>query len=191
MTPAQLATLKAYITADSVLLANWVSGNESPIVASLNGPDASNTQVWWSNTPTDAIFNAITWANFTSNDPVPTVDTLSVMIYQTRAIAIQTKQMNLQAMLIGRQTLNAGYQHIRDGLRDAVIQLPSGAAGALISAGGASGVTVLTACLRPALANRVEKLFSAGPATTGTVTADVLVFEGGVGFTDIETAMRS
>ena len=94
--------------------------------------------------------------------------------------------MNLQKLTIGRETVYASKVNVRKGLQDAVTQLPAGTAGAYVSAGGAAGVTVLTAMLRNA--TRAEKLLNTGTSTTGTVTANLLGFEGTVMDRDIEAS---
>ena len=66
-----------------------------------------------------------------------------------------------------------------------LFSIPAGASGANVHPGGASGVNVLNACLRISPCTRVEKLFSAGPATTGTVTGEVLVIEGDISYTEL------
>lgn len=185
----QKATLKAAILADQALLNDWNDGNVGLVAQAFREKDPTNTQVWWSATPTDAIFAAITWDKFTPTDAVPNDTAINVAVYQARQLAVQTKQMNLQNMLISRQSLDARLSNIRAGLRDAVIQLPTGSNGAMTTAGGTNGSIVLAACIRPALANRAEKLFSAGASATSTTAADVLTFEGELSFDDIQNAM--
>ena len=127
------------------------------------------------------IGSAIQWDKFT---PVDAADETNV--YTNRLLLIQTKQINLQSILQGKTTVDVSKPNIRAALRDAVIALPAGVAGAAVSAGGASGVNVLNACVR--LGTRLEKLLSTGPQATGTVTADIMGFEGAVGYQAIETA---
>ena len=92
-------------------------------------------------------------------------------------------------MTQGRDTINTARVTIRGSLRDAVIAIPSGAAGANVTAGGASGVNVLTPCTRPA--TRAEKLLATASQpsdTTGTVTARVMGYEGDIGLSNIDEA---
>ena len=185
MTPTQLTTLHDYIVAKPEFDAiPHNSDGDFAIALALNLPDASNTQVWNTTTPTDKIFDALTWSNYTPNDAPD-----GTAIYTNRVLVAQTKQMNLQNMLSGRQTINMAHVQTRAGLRDAVVNLPTGAGGANVQVAGASGVTALTACLRPTLATRFEKLFSAGSSTTGSVTADVLTLEGQVSYQDVQAAL--
>ena len=184
LTTAQQTIIRNAVNADGTL-------NQKPhntdgaydIAAALNLTDASNTSVWWTATPADNLFNAITWASYTPNDAPDGTAT-----WTNRCLAAQTKQINLQIMLV-RQTINMANTTTRAGLRDAVILVPTGAGGAMVAPGGASGVTTLTACIRPTYATRAEKLLTLGPSTTGTVTADVLAFEGNLSYPDVMQAM--
>lgn len=180
MTPLQLQALKTDIlaNADTNTIPMTYAGTEA-IRALYNAP--STTDVWRTEAPVKAIYDAIDWSKYTPTDAAD-----GTAIQTNRILLIQTKQMNLQNMLQGRDTIDASKLNIRAGLRDAVIQLPSGASGAMTAAGGASGVTVLTACVRKA--TRFEKLFSTGPVTTGTVSANLLVIEGQLSTDDAQTA---
>lgn len=166
LTTPQLTTLKANI--DSLFPG---STDYDAIAAHYN--TVSSTDVWRTDAPVSAIYDAITWSAYTPTDAPD-----STAIYTNRLLAIQTKQMNLQGMLIGRETINAARANVRAGLRDAVIALPSGSGGSSIVAGGASGATVLNACVRKA--NRIEALLASAPVSTGTVSAAVMGYEGTV-----------
>lgn len=137
--------------------------------------------VWATNANVNDIYNAIDFTKYTPVDAAA-----ENLIGAQRLLIIQTKQMNLQNMLQGRTVIDASRANIRNGLKDAVTVLPAGASGALISAGGSSGVNVLNACTRKATV--IEKLLTTGPATTGTVTADVMGFEGTISPSDIQIA---
>lgn len=186
MTPAQLAVIKADIAAQpdmNTLPAN--SDGSYAIAALYNKP--SSTTVWRTDAPVSAILDAINWSLYTPNDAPDNTAT-----YTNRALNIQTKQMNLQNMIQGRDRLDCSKVNIRAGLRDAVTAVPAGTGGASVSPGGASGVTVLNNCTR--LATRLEALLAAasqGSDTTGTVTARVMTFEGSVGYQDIDAARNS
>lgn len=183
LTPAQQATLKANVLADPAF--NGLPQNSDgafAIADEYNKVASPDFMVWNDKTPVQNIFDAITFANYT---PVDVAD--GTALYTNRLLSIQTKQMNLQNMLVGKETVDASKANIRAGLRDAVIQLPSGTSGALVSAGGASGVTVLTAMTRKAL--RVEKALNAGSATTGSTTANLLGYIGTVSYQDVLQAM--
>lgn len=164
MTPAQLTLFKSDIIARF-----GANPLESTVATYYNA--VGNADAWNSHTPVDAVFNAITWTNFT---PVDVPDTTA--LFTNRLMVINVKQMNLQNILVGRDFIDASKVNVRAGLRDCVIALPAGALGAAVSAGGASGATVLTACLRKC--NALELLLTTGTQVTGTVTAHVLGFEG-------------
>lgn len=191
MTPSQLATLKAAIDATPAWSA--IPNNDDghfALAALLNATASPSFSVWRTDANVGAILDAITWANYTPNDAIAGSDTdplLSVKI--GRLLTIQTKQMNLQLMLQGRQTIDASKVNVRAGLRDAVITIPSGASGQNTSPGGASGANVLNACVRNATeAERVLATASQGSDQTGTVTARVMGFEGNVSPSDVQQA---
>jgi len=169
LTPQQLSTLKTSVLADPTAAGYRTAGDSYSLKAWLDS--ASTTSVWRTDAPVAAIIDAINWANYTPNDAADATAT-----YTNRALLAQTKQMNLQLMLQGRQTLDASKANLRAGLRDAVIQVPTGAAGAMTSPGGASGVNVLNVCTR--IATRAEAALAGAPTQTGTVTASALTFEG-------------
>ena len=121
-------------------------------------------------------------ATFTQTDAVDGTATQT-----NRLLAVQTKQMNLQSMLQGRDTVNASKANVRAGLRDAVISLPTGAAGASLSAGGAGGATVLAALTRSATLG--EKIPAGAPAQTGPTTATLLQHEGPILYQEVVAAM--
>ena len=192
LTLAQNAAIKADIAANIDLSVIPAGSDGSFEIARLyNLPAAPAYMVWRTNALTKDIFDAIDWTKYTPADAPEATG-----IYTARAMAIQTKQMNLQNILTGRDQLDTSKPSIRAGLRDAVIQLPAGANGANISAGGGNGatagVTVLTACTRAA--TRIEKLLSTSPPAAGTVTgpvtAGLLGFEGVVTYPLIEEARK-
>ena len=185
LTTAQQTSLRNSVNADGTLNTLPHNSDSAQQIADVyNITDVSNTSVWNSAADVNKIFDSITWANFTPNDAPD-----NTVTYSNRSLNIQTKQMNLQNMLVGRTTVNAALSNFRAGLRDALINLPAGTGGAFVSAGGASAATTLTACIRPTTATKMEKLVSAGPASTGTVTADVLTFEGRLSYQDVVLAM--
>ena len=187
MTPAQLTALRQAIDANPTWAAipNNSDGNYA-LAALLNAPAVPAFNVWRTEAPVNAILDAINWGTYTPSDAIASADpTLTQQV--GRLLAIQTKQMNLQLMVQGRDVLNCSRPNVRGGLRDAVIQVPSGAGGAATSPGGANGATVLAQCVRPA--TRAEVMLAAqsqASDTTGTTTARVLTFEGDV--QDVEAA---
>lgn len=184
LTTAQKATLKAAIQADAPLLALYTaSPNGAQDVADeLNKIATPAFKVWRTEAHVTDILDAVNWSLYT---PVDAVDV--TVLFSNRLLMIQTKQMNLQNMLVGRDTINMSKSNIRAGLRDAVIQIPAGAGGSNVNPGGGSGATVLNVCVRDA--NRIEKILTTGTAQTGTVSADVMSFEGRITYQDVDAAM--
>lgn len=180
----QLTTLKNAILAetDPTFVSARNAGATGAMAEWFNS--LSTTEVWKNITSVAEIDDAILWSNFTPNDAPD-----GTALCTNRFLSIQTKQMNLQKITMGKDYVNTSRANIRDGLRDAVIALPSGAGGASRSAGGANGVTVLNVCKR--FATKGEKLFATVPATTGSITAKLLTFEGTISNEDVVEAINS
>lgn len=173
------STVRADILANSDMNTIPLGGDGDFAIAALYNAQATPAfSVWRTDASVKAIADAIDWSKYTPTDAADNTVTFS-----NRLLLIQTKQMNLQTMLTGRDYLDCSLANIRAGLRDAVIQLPSGAGGALVTSGGASGATVLNVCARNA--TRIEKLLAAATQTTGTVTASILTHQGAVTPDDI------
>lgn len=194
LTPAQAATLKAAINNTPAWAAypNTTDGNIDLCKQKLNVTAAPAFKVWQTAVPTDVVMDQI---DFTKYSPTATISGSEVEPLLSRKRGwvdeINIKQMTLQNMIGLRQTFNASRATNRASLRDCVIQLPSGALDGngkpgLTSAGGASGVNVLNVCVRDAL--EIERVLSTGPQTTGTVTADVMGFEGEITPADVQAA---
>ena len=189
MTPAQLTALRQAIDANPTWAAipNNSDGNYA-LAALLNAQASPAFSVWRTDAPVNAILDAINWGTYTPSDTIALTDpTLTQQV--GRLLTIQTKQMNLQLMVQGREVINCSRPNVRGGLRDAVIQVPSGANGAATSPGGANGATVLAQCIRNATeAEKILATASQASDTTGATTARVMGFEGNVSPTDVETA---
>ena len=168
MTPSNVQLLKTDMTAKMQSGQPLFGMQDTAIAAYYN--TATATDIWRTDAQVDAILDAIDWSKYT---PADTADTTT--IFSNRVLAIQTKQMNLQNMLIGRDFLNTAKPNIRAGLRDAVIAVPAGVSGAAVSPGGPGGSVVLAVCLRKA--NNVEVVLSTTTnGTTGPTTARVPVY---------------
>lgn len=180
----QLQTLKNAILAETnpTIVAARNAGATGAIADWYNLP--SLVKVWRTNVPVIDIEDAITWSNYTPNDE-PDGTTL----YTNRMLNAQSKQFNLQNMKLGKEHINASKANVRVGLKDAVTGLYTGAAGAVVSAGGAGGVTVLNACTR--FATNCESLFATVGATTSPVTAKLLTYEGNISNEDVVLAINS
>lgn len=187
LTPAQLATLKADILADGTLNAfpNTSDGNFE-IARQYGFIVSPDFFVYRTAIPISEIFDQITWANFTPvdppTDPVPASDTaITLQRWQNRALHAQGKQFNVQILLSTgglNGVINGAKSKVRAGLQDALTNVPTGAAGALLSAGWV-GVRD-NALARKAI--RVEKLFaniSGGNGSSASLAA-TLVIEGAI-----------
>lgn len=180
LTESQLTALRAACKADQSAAVFFAgAGDAAGLRAYLNGAGASN--VWRTEAPVADITDAINWSLYTPATAIGTSDTDPVLSRKVGwLLASQTKQMNLQLMLQGRDRLNCALPNVRGGLRDAVIQVPDGAGG-LTSPGGASGAVVLGRCVRAG--TQAEVMLAAGAQasdTTGGVNARVMTFEGDV-----------
>lgn len=167
-----LPGLKAAVLASPDLFA--VGRNDTELARLLNLP--STFVVWRTSADADSVADAIVWANLT---PLDTPD--SSAAFTNRALACQAKQINLQIMLQGRQTLPTGKPNFRQGLQDALLNVPAGANGALLDAGWIGASKVKASISR--FATVAEKIFATG---TGTApTPGNLVFDGLVSINDI------
>lgn len=201
MTPAQLTTLKTDINADPAFAALKATADGRQAIAdAYNLTAAPAFKVWQTAVPIDVVQDAIVYANMTPAAAVPTTTTLgasptaaqnatynnevaAVHVWKSRALSAQGKQMNLQNLLLGRQSVNFAKANIRAAFQDCLTGLPTGAAGALQAAGWTA---LQTAGQRDA--TRAEKLYATG---TGSVASPAtIVFEGSVTGTDVETALN-
>ena len=182
MTPAQLTTLKAAILAETTpAFVTLRQANDEQGMANFYNA-ASSFVVWRPITPTANILDAITWASLTPADAADGTAT-----FTNRALACQAKQLNLQILLQGRDSLATGLASVRQGLTDALLNVPAGTAGALLDAGWLGAGKVKAAISR--FATRCEQLFVTGTGSAGT--PGTLTFEGSVSAQDISDALRA
>ena len=164
LTPAEIVILKADMAgASAAALAAWITahpGGDAEAVASFyNSEHTTPTKVWREDASVEAVRGALLWNRFTPADTVPTLDLLSNSIWQSRSLACQGKQFNLQLMLGNGGTLPAHLQGFRDGIKDACAAIPSGVAGVAQNGGWLStGLPVQVAMQRNI--RRVELVFS-------------------------------
>jgi hypothetical protein len=187
LTTPQLAILKAAILAETdsaVVTARTPATRDDRVIAAFyNQP--STFYVWKSSVDTETIFDAIDWAKLTVADLASIADSAQVSSAQTNwHLACQGKQINLQIVLQGRQTINATRLKTRQMLTDALQNIPSGVGGALQDAGW---VQVKQTLYRPA--TRGEALFATGNGTTGV--PGLLAFEGAVSLDDVSTVLNT
>lgn len=182
--PQQLTTLKAAIQSetDAAFVELRNSGATGAMAEFFNVVAAPAHNVWGTAVAVGVIQDAIDYTAYTPNG---TIDGTAAVT--NRLLAAQTKQINLQLMLQGREVLNCTRARTRAGLLDAVTNLPTGNNGAIQSAGGVDGARVMNALTRPA--TRGEKLYTTAPVTTGTVSANLLTFEGSVTNDDVVLAL--
>lgn len=185
LTQSQYAQLKTFINAETnpTFVGYRNAGSTGQMAEWLNLYPAADYMLWNTRTKVSEILDSISWDKYTPTDVADNTAT-----FTNRILSVQTKQMNLQNMLIGRDSIDASKANIRAGLRDAVIQLPTGASGAATTAGGANGATVLTACTRKA--TNGEKYFATVSATNGTVSAFLPVVEGKFSNEDVVNALN-
>lgn len=183
LTPAQLATLKAAILANTNAIPagqpfagvqvkdvpNNSDGNLA--VAGWYNQTAAPQFVVWRDVPMEAVLNAYTPANMTPVDAVPTTPQLTVTVYQARAQACQCKQINFQNLTLGRSVAPMKRSGYRAGLQDCLTNIPSGANGALLAA---NWVAVRDAAKFDA--RYIEAMFATG--TGSSATPGDLVVEG-------------
>lgn len=187
LTDAQLVTLKAAILAetDPAFVEHRTNGSNVMMAAFFNSENPVLKKAWDKLTPVDRISDAIDDTKYTPADAPD-----GTMLYQNRALAITIKQMNLQTKILGQRTVDATKATVRAGLRDAVINIPAGVAGANVHPGGAGGVNVMNACLRPKPMTRAEVMFNAGTQTTGSVTGYLLNVDGDITDIDVQLAVE-
>lgn len=198
LTAAQLQTLKTDIAAN-VNQIGGVAIKDMPV----NDDAAFAIAAWYSaiatpdffvfrsNVATQELFDQITWANYTPQDAIAS-DGSNSALWTARSMACQGKQFNLQILLQGQSSFNAGRITQRAGLNDATTNLPSGASGASRSGGWTAILPILR---RQAV--RIEKLFAVQTSGVGVTNTDalgattnpaLLVFEGSISYQDVAQA---
>lgn len=186
LTTAQLQTLKAAIAAetDSGFVALRTEGATGAMADWLNVDASPDFMLWRSDAPVKDILNNIDLDAYTPND-----NASETLIDIGRSFRAEIKQINLQILLQGRTEIDASLVTVRKALRDAVMNIPTGSAGANKNAAGNSGANALNACTRKA--TRGEKVFATGSATTGSVTANVVSFTGRISNETVLAALAS
>lgn len=175
MTPAQDAIIKAYITADPVMSVAAANDDGSDAIAALfNAPASPKYYAWRSTTPASDIGNAIVWSALTPSDTPDATAT-----YTNRALMCQAKQINIQTLIQGRDSIASARPNIRAGLQDALTGIPSGTGGALLGGGWNA---VKAAMTRPV--SLLEKMLCTGGNGTLATPAD-MTFEGNIGYAEI------
>jgi hypothetical protein len=186
LTSQQQAIVKAYIAADPTLNSQPSDGDGLGVIRDhLNSMSSPVALAWNSETPVDNLNDTIDRSKFTPTDAADTTT-----VWTNRCLAAQTKMMAIDGLLFGRQTINAEKATIRASIRDALIQLPTGAGGALTSASGANAVNALTACTKNTTVIQ-RLLLAVGSVTTGSVTAGIIGYVGPIDSNEVDAARRS
>ena len=181
MDAQQFQTLKAAMLADAAL-AQWRTDRRDDLIAGYYNEAANPAfYVWRSSALADEVVDAILWDRMT---PIDTPD--GSAIQTNRLLLCQAKQMNLQVLLQGRDSINTGRANLRALLSDALLNVPSGAAGVTQDAGWIGAGRVKATITRAV--TRAERLFATGTGTAGAPGA--LVFEGGITTSDISSMLN-
>lgn len=165
LTTAQLQAIKAAILADANLTTLVAEGATGAIAQYLRGD--STFVVWRTSTPISDVDDAIVWANMTPTDAPD-----GTALYTNRALFAQAKQISLQTMVQGQQSISSAKANVRAGLQDALTNLPTGIGGVTQAAGWGA---VRLAMQRHA--SLFEQIFATGTGTTAS--PGTLVLEGG------------
>lgn len=176
------------------------NGDGNFAVAGWYSQVASPAYVVWRDLPMETVLAIIAFANMTPVDAVPSVTSLpsnptaaqnatynnqmaAVHIWNARNGICQSKQMNLQNLIISRTTAPMRQSSYRSAVQDCLTSLPAGANGLTLAA---NWVGVRDAAKFSAL--YVEKLFATGAGTFAS-PAD-LAYEGAIDANDVENALN-
>lgn len=187
LTASQLAIVKADIAANPDLAAQVNNGDGNFEIARLYNLIVTTPAVfpvWRTDVPVQELFDAIDWTLYTPADAPDTTVT-----YTNRVMTIQVKQMNLQNILIGRQTIDSSKANIRKGLVDSTSNVRAGAGGANVDPGGQNPSLVMQTCVRNA--RRIEKVLAGANKTTSGVAAAVMGFTGDISQQDVQASRES
>lgn len=170
LTQAQIDLLKPVVQADPTASALALAAYDVGLAQWLNA--SSTTIVWRTNVPVQDIFEAIMWANMT---PASTPD--GTALWTNRNLQCQSKQLALQTMLVGRESLNASKANIRAGLQDSLTAVPSKADGTTQAAGWVAVQEVMKRA-----ATIAEASLSIGTGTSASPAT--MTFEGLVSYAE-------
>ena len=184
LTPAQNATLKAYVEADGTL--NTLPHDNGGAVDIATAMNAEANPAWYvfrTNVSVSEVQNKIVYANMTPAQAIPANNTNeSLQIWIAKNLLAQGKQFNLQNLLLNADAINFALPNVYTAFQDALTALPTKSDGTNQQAGW-TGLQLITS----RKANTVEKLLSTG---TGSQAASATMgFEGSVSYGDVFTAM--
>lgn len=155
MNPTQIIALRAKIFLDATAAAFFPSRDSGGLQVYLNSPASPAYSVYARQTRADDINDAILWSKMTSSD-TPT----ALVSYTNAVLLCQSKQINLQILLQGKEVINTGKVNIRGAFQDALTNVPSGALNAPQGAGWSAVKTVMTRT-----ATIAEKMLATGAGT--------------------------
>lgn len=185
LTEAQLPALRAAIDAetDPEFAVYRANGQTGLMAGWYNGPHAT-ARAWNSRARWADIQGAIDYGKYT-----PAVANVPTDVAGTnRLLGILIKLTVQQNMLLGQAGMvDATDAGTVDAVIDSVTGIQSGAAGAVTSPGGASGVNAAQQMTRAA--TRCEAIYGGTDMTKGTITAKVLAWEGTIGEQEIGAAL--
>lgn len=216
MTPAQLATFRTAILAQTATIPAgqpWSGAFVGMAVKDIpNSGDGNAATAGWYNLAANPAYLAwrtdaprslfrqlVVLSNYTPSDAVPTGPSTD-LTYSNRAFLAQLKQANLMFVCTGDGTLDASDATLRQTLQDCMRGIPTGAGGSNNDAGWGTGGNPNPArlSLMRSITN-AEKLFSVQGAGTGNqggdarganTNPDVLVFQGAVSASDVNSALN-
>lgn len=139
---------------DPILNPSPVAGQFSLLKDYYAAPDPGPFFVWRYNVPVEDIFDAINWQNLTPAVPSNVANQDTAALFRSNVCV--SKQVNLQLMLQGRQTLDATRASTRAGLQDALTDVPSAVNGSARQAGWTNVQPLMART-----ASRIERFFAA------------------------------
>lgn len=158
------------------------SGDGNAATAGWYNLAATGPFVVWRDVPMEVILGAISYANMTPADAVPSTPDLALQVFIARALICQGKQFNLQNLTLGRTTAPMKRSNYRNALQDCLSNIPAGLNGAPL---GANWPGVRDSAKFSA--TNAEKLFSSGIGTDATPAN--LTFEGSISANDVNEAL--
>lgn len=184
LTTEQKQTLKTAINAETnvAFVALRQTNDEQGMADFYNVLTSPAWYAWRPVSSVPDVLNSISWASLT---PADAADGTS--LFTNRALVCQAKQLNLQIILQGQQQVATGKLNIRQGLSDALQNVPAGVGGALVDAGWAGANKVKAVINR--VVRRGERIFASGTGTTAV--PGELTFEGTFSAQDISDALRA
>jgi hypothetical protein len=213
LTPAQLATLKAHIAANTnqiggVAINTLPNGSDQnfAIAAWYNLAASPAYLVWNTEVPIKSIRAAVNLQNFTPTDNPPAASgnaqgTNDALLYNNRALVCQLKQANAIFLIQGEGSVDCSPLQLRQSFNDCMTTIPSGSGGGNQNAGW--GTSAAPGAVRLAMhrqATNGEKVFvvasTAAPnagnvgadARGGATNPDTLVHVGSIELADVEAA---